>query len=140
MISIMPETRVVQFVVQCLVSITACFIFTAIGSILLALVEDKSDPKDREGSLCNFYALFHGITFSVCLYAVIRTGGITVHLLILAAYFWWLAGSARSWKRLTVMSFFPGAFARWREIVLGCLLFTAIFHFLPESEYKQNDS
>ncbi|HEV3413334.1 MAG TPA: hypothetical protein VG101_12690 [Puia sp.] len=37
-------------------------------------------------------------------------------------------------------SWFGSFSRRWREIVVGCLVFVCLFHVLPESEYKQDDS
>jgi hypothetical protein len=138
----MVENKIVRFILQFLIAAIACFLFRAIGLLLLHLA-GKGDPEDRRGYLGQFYPLFHGITFCVSLYAVIRAHFVTIHVFILVFYMIWL-GAGR-WRKVRVWGAggIVGAgavFSRWREVLLGCVLFTAVFHFLPDGENTQNDS
>jgi hypothetical protein len=135
----MPENRIVQFLLQFLFSTIGCLLFRAAGLLLLSLA-GKRNPNEDKGFLGYFYPLFHGITFCIALYAVIRSGLLSVHLLVLGAYLVWLVKGSRGWGHFSFGSAIAPLFARWLEVAGICLLFTGIFHFLPESEYKQNDS
>jgi hypothetical protein len=145
----MMENKIVQFILQFLIAAIACFLFRAIGLLLLHLA-GKGYPEDRRGYLGQFYPLFHGITFCVSLYAVIRAHFVTIHVLILGVYVVWFFGGvwrkarmgegARAGRAVGVGDGVGAVFFRGREVLFACLLFTAVFNFLPDAENTQNDS
>ena len=142
----MAENRIVQFILQFLFSTIGCLFFRAAGLLLLSLVgrrgvgNGRGDALDGGGFLDYFYPFFHGITFCVALYAVIQSHFLSIHILILGVYLAWLAAGAGGWSKLSLRPVMKLVFSRWAEVAAICLLFTGIFHFLPESEYKQADS
>jgi hypothetical protein len=136
----MPENRIVQFILQVLFSTIGCFLFRAVGLVLLSLVRRRK-PGNGQEFLDYFYVYFHGITFCISLYAAIRSHFLSLQILILGIYVAWLvAGIRRRWSKFSIRSSIAPLFARWSEVAMLCLLFAGIFHFLPESEYKQHDS
>jgi len=106
---------------------------------LLSLV-GKREVRGSRGFLDHFYPSFHGITFCVALYAVIQSHFVSIHILILGVYIAWLIAGVRGWSKFSLRPIIGSIFSRWAEVAAICLLFTGIFHFLPESEYKQKDS
>jgi hypothetical protein len=135
----MHESRIVQFILQFLFSTIGCLFFRAAGLLLLSLV-GKKEVWNGRGFLDYFYPFFHGITFCIALYAVIQSHFLSIHILILGVYLVWLAAGVRGWSKFSLRPVIGSVFSRWVEVAAICLLFTAIFHFLPESEYKQDDS
>jgi hypothetical protein len=142
-----PENRVLQFVLQVAISGAGCILFRAVGLLLLS-VAGSNDPRERPGYADQFYPLFHGITFSVALYAVIRAQLHSIHILVLLGYAVWLAAGPGEPEGVGKPGGAGGrgkpgrlpVFARGGEMLLGCLLFVLAFHLLPDAAEKQNDS
>ena len=135
----MAESRIIQFILQFLFSTIGCLFFRAAGLLVLSLA-GRWEKRNGRGFLDYFYPLFHGITFCIALYAVIQSHFLSIHILILGVYLVWLAAGVHGWSKLSLRPAIGSIFSRWAEVAVICLLFTGIFHLLPESEYKQKDA
>jgi len=128
----------VQLMLQCLLGIVASCAFYIAGSLLLFCAGAK---KEEEGSAAAFFfPMFHGMNLSVAVYAVGRCGSHTLSVLVAGGYVAWLVAArlrrkggqergGRGWGPIPL-----------GRIALACAFFTLVFRFLPESEYKQDDS
>jgi hypothetical protein len=140
-----------QFSWEVLFSIAGCLVCLTIGELVLRARGGGGEAWEGGYRQRDFYCLFHGLTVGVSLYAVVVAWFATVQTLVLVAYAGWIWMGRRrvgagwpagpggrpgfgGWK------WYGSIRRRWLEIVAGCLLFVCLFHLLPESEYKQNDS
>src|ERR1700761_3187927 len=123
----MVESRIMQFILQFLFSTIGCLFFRAAGLLLLSLA-GRREARNGRGFLDYFYPFFHGITFCIALYAVIRSHFLSIHILILGVYLAWLATGVRGWGKVSLRPAIGLIFSRWAEVAVICLLFTGIFH------------
>jgi hypothetical protein len=126
----------VQLTLQIAVAYACCIFFFGAGTLLCAFFNvTDSDAPAIDDRL--FYGLLAGMILTITLYSIAVSGFKTINIVIPLA-----AVVCFRRKKHPVLRAAFSALNKWRllELLLITTVFTLIFNFLPESEYKQRDS